>query len=157
MGKNFDYSQVTIDSNADFSAVNKLIGDMFIVDQSNLEGAAAENSRIFTVLQNLYSVHTRKLKKLYNDVKKVEMARTRHYQGKMPAEHYKKDPLPEAVLKSEVDKYVAVDPVVVEIKGLYADTEMTVTLIEEAKKMLNQRGWDIRAIIDLRKMQSGQA
>ncbi|BAU39965.1 hypothetical protein [Ralstonia phage RSP15] len=155
MSKSLDYSTIVLSADDNFDTVNKLIADMFIVDQTNIEGSSAENVRIFTVLQKLWSIHSRKLKKLHTDVKKVEMQRTRHYLGKLPRSHYDKDPLPEAILKSDVEKYVAIDDIVIEIRTLYQEQEAIVTLIEEAKKMLNQRGWDIRAIIDLRKMQAG--
>lgn len=155
MAKNFDYANVELSPDDDFDKVNKLLNEMLNIDQSNVEGALAEGTKIFSVIQRLWAIHSRNLKTRLTQVKKIEMLRTRHYLGKLPRAHYEKDPLPESILKSDVDKYVAVDDLVIEMRALAHDSELIVTLIEDAKKTLTQRGWDIRAIIDLRKFNAG--
>lgn len=125
------------------------------IDDSNLGNEATRQVKIFSGFQRLHMLQTRKLEKLMNQLEIVKNARIRHYTGKMPGEHYKKEPLREAVLKSEVDQWLKIDSQLVEMKGLVNEQERIVKAIEEGKKQLSDRGYLIKNAIDFVKMSMG--
>mgnify|MGYP002143063935 CR=1 FL=1 len=107
---------------------------------------------IFSELQKLHMWNTRRLESLMIQQNQVKMARIRHYTGKMPAEHYKTDPLREAVLKTDLDIYMKIDKQVLEMSGLVNEQERIVKAIEEAKATLRDRGYNIKNAIEFQRM-----
>lgn len=148
-----EISNQAISDSMTFEEVVTLVENMLEVGaDSALDEELLKQPKIFGVLERLYSVHSRKLSILHRQRMAVEAVRERHYGGKMTGEHYKKDPLPEAILKSDIPKKINQDPQVLEIRGLHEEQDRIVTLIEKSKDQLRQRSWDIKNMIDYRKM-----
>lgn len=140
----------------DFETVSGLIEDMLSIEpDADLDVEILKHPKIFGVLSRLHAVHARKLALLTSQKAKVEWQRERHYGGKMPAAHYKQDPLNEAVLKADIPKYMAVDPIVLEMRGVVAEQDRIVSMIENAQNQLRNRSWDIKNVIAYRQMLLG--
>jgi len=143
--KNFDFNQ-PIQELETHEEIESLIADMLDIDGDNLDLAALQQPKIFGMLQRLYNVHTKKLSKLTSMLKKVELKRHRYYTGKWTAEEYKKEPIPdsmlkgETILKTDVDKYMKVDEVIIEATEMVDAQERIVKLIEDAQKQMTSRG-----------------
>lgn len=135
--------------------VNDLVDRLMAIDDENLDASATETTRIFSVLQYLYMVQARRLSRAMNDLKKVEHHRRRRYEGKLGADHYKNEPLTEAVLKTDIDRWLGVDEVVTEARELFAEQDRIVKLIEGAMKQLNSRTWDIKNAVAYKQMLMG--
>ena len=131
--------------------VEKLLG----IDGDNLDGEAIRNTKIFTQINRIYIQKSRQLGKMLNQLNSLEHMRKRHYSGKLTGEHYKKDPLPEAVLKTEIPEYLNVDPLVVEMRDNVKECERIVKFLEDAKGALRSRGFDIKNAIEYRKLMMG--
>lgn len=155
MMKKFDYNQ-SISNIESFEEINNLISEMLSIDEENLDGSALEQPKIFSFLQRLYAIHSRKLSKLMTDQKKVDLFRWKYYNEKLPSEYYtKKEPLREKVLKTDVDKYLKTDDLVVEAKNQVEEQDRIVNLIESAQKVMASRGFDIKNAIEYRKFLLG--
>ena len=142
-------------SNKTFEEISTYVDSLLAINGDNLDTASIENPKIFTQLHRMYVQAGRKLEKMLNQKDKVEHLRTRHYNGKMPAEHYKKDPLNEAVLKTDIPMMLNIDPIVVEVRSIVKEQERIVEYLEEAKKQLKSRSYDIKTAVEWRKIMMG--
>ena len=132
-------------------AVDELIG----INNENIDAEASRQTRIFTSLQKLYMWNTRKLETMVNEHEKVKAFRKKFYEGKLPSEHYKKEPLREAILKSDVEQYLKVDQVLLEAKARLTEQERIVKYLEDSKKMLSDRTYLLSTALNFQKMCAG--
>jgi len=151
--KGFDYN-LSITGNETFDEMNTIIQQMVELD-SDLEYSIYENSKIFGVLQRAHSIHSRKLEKLTTQYDKVRLDRWRRYVGKWTQERYKAEPMPEIPLKTDVDKYLNTDDIVVEMKHLLTEQDRVVKLIEDSQKAWSGRSYMIKTLIDYQKYKAG--
>ncbi|ACV50054.1 putative repair and recombination protein UvsY [Delftia phage PhiW-14] len=121
----------------------------------NFDWEARRNNRIFSMLQRLYHFHTVKLMALQEDREMVKFKRNRYYNGKAPAEEYKKEPLRESILKSDLDQWMKVDHYMVAINKLVAEQDRIVKYLEEAKKLVSERGYLLNTALSHQKLQMG--
>lgn len=144
-----NYNELTHDQIID--EVDKLLD----IDSDNLDAEAIRNQKIFGTIQRIYRQRASKLIGLMEQKDAVEMKRTRFYSGKLSAEEYKKEPLRESILKTDIPKYLDNDDLVKEIRKLVKEEEMVVKYLEEAKGSLRSRGFDIKNAIEWRKLMMG--
>lgn len=133
------------------SKVDKLLE----VDQSNIDETLLGITSRFGRLKELLRSEGAVLRKVIDDKKKVELYRWKHYMCKLPGEHYKKEPMRETILKTDVPKYVDCDPVVMEIRDVCARQEERVQFVEDALKRLNSLGYELKSVIEFRKLMLG--
>lgn len=142
-------------SNSTYEEINSHVDTLLSISSENLDAESIRNTKIFTELHKIYVIRARKLIKLKTEKDKLEQKRKRHYEGKMPAEHYKKEPLNEAVLKSDIPILMNIDPLVIEIRGLVDEEEKIVEFLEASKGMLKTRSFDIKNAIAWRQLMMG--
>lgn len=131
------------------------IETLMAVKEDSLDTEALRSMTIFSALERLYVVHFKKLRVLMRQQEKVALTRWKRYAGKWSAAQYKEEPLAEAILKGDIDKYLAVDQVLVEINHLVEEQDKLVKHIEAAKGMIRQRGFDIKNALEFRKFMAG--
>lgn len=132
-----------------------VVDPLLSINDDNLAHESTRQVKIFTTIQRLYMWNTRELEKRIQEVERVKNFRYRFYAGKLPSDHYKKEPLREAILKSDIDQYLKIDPVLVEAKERCSEQERIVKFIEDAKKMLGDRGYLLRTALDFQRMTLG--
>ena len=138
-----------------YEEISSKVDSLLIIDGDELDYEAMRNQKIFSTINRYYVQKSRELESLSNTLAKVEQTRFRHYAGKETALHYKTNPLPEAILKSDIPGHMSVDPIVVEMRGFVKECERIVKYLEESKGSLRSRSFDIRNAIDYRKMMTG--
>lgn len=144
------YDQMT------YEEISVAVENLLEISSDNLDAESIKQQKIFTKLNDMYVQYSRKLYKLIQQKDKVEFNRIRHWTGKMPAAHYKAEPQPDAILKADVPQYMNTDPVVLEIRGLVAESERIVKFLEDSKGSLKSRGFDIKNAIQWRQLMMGQ-
>ena len=149
------FENVAYSPESTFDEVNDQVAVLLEIDMTALDVAAVENVKIFSCLQKLYNIHTKKLHRMTVQFKKVEMQRWKHYCGKMPPDHYKQEPLREAILKQDIDRYMAVDDTYQSAKSLLDEQDRIVSLIEKSKQEVKSRGFNIKNAIDYQRMING--
>ena len=154
MSKKFDYVNTMITGEETFEEINDMIQSMSDIDE--IDYALYENNKIFGILKRMIAAHGRKLEKLTTQYEKVKLHRWRRYAGKWTAEQYKQEPMPEIPLKTDIDKYLAVDEMVVEMKSILNEQERIVKLIEDAQKSWSNRSYNIKTLVEWQKFQAGQ-
>lgn len=138
-----------------YEEIEGVVDNLLNIDSDNLDAEAIRNQRIFTEINRIYIHKSREYVGLTNQLANLEHKQFRHYAGKLTAEHYKKNPLPEAILKTDIPSWMAVDPLVVEMRGLVKECERVVKYLEDAKGSLRSRGFDIKNAIEYRKLMMG--
>lgn len=141
---------------ATFEDIEKVVNEELAINPDDLDLEAIRNQKIFGKFSKMYVEKSRHLAELLDQQAKVEFNRYRHYAGKLSGEHYKKEPITEAILKTDIPSYMAIDAVVVEMRNLVKECERTVKYLEESKKSLYGRGFDIKNAIDYRRLMMGQ-
>lgn len=144
-----DYKEAT------YEEIEGEVDRLLAINPDDLDGEAIRNAKIFTSINRIYIYKSRKLGELLTALHKLELSRQRYYSGKATAEQYKKEPLTEAILKTDIPNHMNVDPLVVEMRNVVKECERTVKFLEDAKGQLRQRGFDIKNAIDYRKMMLG--
>jgi hypothetical protein len=125
------------------------------INNDAIDQEASRHVKIFTEIQKLYMWNTRKLEQLSIEADKVKMFRTRFYSGKLPGEYYKKEPLREAILKTDIDQYVKVDNVYIEARTRLSEQERIVKYLEDAKKQLSDRTYLLNTALSFQRMNLG--
>lgn len=143
------------DSDSAYESIEQYVDSLLAINGDDLDFEAIRNSKIFTKLNRIYVIRGRRLTTLQTQLAKLEHKRKRYYSGKDTAEVYKKEPLTEAILKMDIDSYMAIDPMIIEMRGLVKEEDRIVKFIEEAKGMLRWRGNDIKNAIEFRRMLLG--
>lgn len=138
-----------------YEEIESEIDKLLEVNGDDLDAEAIRNTKIFTKISRIYIQKSRQLGKLLDQQKQIEHVRKRHYSGKLTSEHYKKEPLNEAILKADIPEYMDIDPLVVEMRNQVKECERIVKFLEDSKKTLYSRGFDIKNAIDYRKMMLG--
>lgn len=136
------------------SIVNE-IENILSIDHENLEIEALRNMKIFPAIERIYLIQFKEYRNLLETQDKVKFERWKYYSGGAPPETYKKEPLRHSISKSDIEKYMSVDPKVRLISDLVSQQEKILKFLEDAKKHLNSRGWDIKNAIDYIKFRSG--
>lgn len=131
------------------------VDKLLMIDSDNLDAEALRNTRIFAEINRIYIREARLLTKLDVMKNKVEIKRFRFYSGKETSEHYKKEPLRESLLKTDIPQHMNIDPQVIEIRAMYNEQEKIVKFLEESKWTLKSRGEDIKNAIAWRRLMMG--
>lgn len=138
-----------------YEQIETEVDRLLTINPDELDSEALRGGKIFTSLNRIYIAKSRQLGELLKVQAKVEQKRQRYYAGKESAEVYRKEPLTEAILKTDIPMYMNTDPVVVEIRDLVKECERCVKFLEDAKGQLRQRGFDIKNALDFRRMMLG--
>jgi hypothetical protein len=131
------------------------VDKLLTINPDDLDGEALRGPKIFTSLNRIYIQKSRRLSELLTGLHKLEHKKNRYYGGKDTAESYRKEPLTEAILKTDIPSYMNIDPLVVEMRELVKEAERIVKFLEDAKGQLRQRGFDIKNALEFRKMMLG--
>lgn len=78
-----------------------------------------------------------------------------YYDGKASADTYKDKPFDRKVMKSDLDKYIQVDPNVTKVGIALDKSNLKVELLESILKQITYRGMGIKNAIDYIKFLSG--
>lgn len=140
---------------ASYEQIESEVDRLLTINPDELDAEAIRGSKIFTSINRIYVQKSRQLGELLKLQAKVEVKRQRYYAGKEPAEVYRKEPLTEAVLKTDIPMYMNIDPMVTEIRDLVKECERCVKFLEDTKGQLRQRNFDIKNALDFRKMMLG--
>jgi hypothetical protein len=131
------------------------VNQMLAVDEANLDREIIRQTKIFSDIQGIYLTEVRKLRDLNVKQDKLKLDRWMYYNGKAPAAVYKKDPMNYTILKSDIDKYLAADALLSEMKMLVGEQEDLVKFLEDALKRIQSRGYELKTAIDWKKWIAG--
>lgn len=116
--------------------------------EQSYEKESIRNSQVIIAVHKVFMRESRVLKSLYSEHKKLELIRWKHYSGKLSEEHYKKEPLKYAILKTDIDRYLKADAHIIASEKALHEQENVVKFCEDCIKRANGRGFDIKTAVE---------
>ena len=124
--------------------------DLDKIDITKLTIESAETPLIYSKYLNQYNEILAKLKWKSMEYDVLYLEKYKYYLGKAPAEVYLDNPLPEKILKSDVNMYISGD-----LKKSLVGLEIQEKDLERKLKEISSRSFHIRNIIEWEKFQAG--
>ena len=121
-------------------------------DITQLDHESLRSNQIFSCLYKLKHIQDKKLRALIQVKNECEHERWLRYSGKASARHYKDDPLPEAILKGDIEKHMTVDKKMVVAREAVAEQDAICCFIEASLKQAGHRGFEIKNALEWKKM-----
>jgi hypothetical protein len=117
------------------------------LSKSELVDQALEVDYLHGKYLGYYRLCKEQKSRLYHSLNKKKFETRDYYDGKAPAEVYKDKPFDRKVMKSDLDKYVDVDPEVTKISLALEKVSLKVELLESILKQITYRGMNIKTAI----------
>lgn len=95
------------------------------------------------------------LKDLVREYETLYKTRWLFYQGKATAEEYKEEPFHLKVLRGDIDVFLKSDTKLQQLRKRIDIQEEKVDFAEKTLRSINNRQWEIRAMIDYQKLLNG--
>lgn len=131
---------------------------MFELDEIDRTKLSLESART----PYLHSEYLNKLNTSYAKLKNYEFEydilyrnKWLYYQGKASPDVYRDNPLGIKILKSDVDVFIRSDSEIIELKKKMEGEKLVVKSLEEIMKIIGNRNWTIKNIIEWEKFQAG--
>ena len=141
----------------DFNTLVSEIEPMMIINIDSLDSETQRTVRILSDLHKIYNREASILKDLINVQEKITHIRWKYYTGKMDGKYYKENPLHAAPTnKVDQEKYLKADDQVLNINKLVSSQDRVVKYVEDCISQAKRRSYEIRNVIDFRKLVSSQ-
>ena len=126
------------------------------IDELDLDAEALRISNLHGKWLAFYSDHKKAATSLNSYSKKIYLERWKYYSGKQTDEYYAANGfLHEKILKTDLDKYLDSDSILIMIKHCVAVQYQILDVAEKMLKELHSRGFNIKNAIEWRKFQAG--
>jgi hypothetical protein len=126
-------------------------------DKSNLDCESERTAQIHNKYLIFYLDETTRLETLHRAFDILWHERSKYYLGKADPEVYKEKPFDIKVrpIKSEVEQWLKADAEIQAADTEIKDQEKVVKYLNDQLKQINQRGYEIRAMIDWLRFKNG--
>ncbi len=129
---------------------------MLDIDPTKLVEEVRRGTTIWVELERMYRREAVTLKRLKELQIEAERKRSAYYLGKMTGEHYRKFPLPaKAITQKDLPKYLKTDEMIIKINDKFDEVERKCSFLESAMKRVQNRGYDIKTMLEWQKFQAG--
>lgn len=123
--------------------------------KNDLANASYETPKTYMKYLNLHMDASRKLRSAMVQEKKVYKKVWEYYNGKLPDAVYAQKPLNIKILKTDTDKYIDTDNLMIETREKVDDLKKAVSYLEKVLDQLKSRGFVIKNLIDYEKFKNG--
>lgn len=121
----------------------------------NLDQISLRSGRAFSIAQNFYRRETRNLEILLREEAKLKLSLRDYYLGEANPSVYVDRPLKARVLKTDVEMYIKVDELFIEMNSLVEEQRRKIKYIEQCFERIRSMGYEVRNAIDWRKYRDG--
>jgi len=128
------------------------------IDQTNISSESANIPKLHNKYFRVYVDEGLRLKKLKADYKKLVKLKGEYYRGELDIEELKEygwEPQPLKILKSDVPSYIEADDDVIKLSLRIGMQEEKVSYLESIIKMINNRGFQLKTIVDWERFRTG--
>lgn len=128
------------------------------IDQTDLSSESSNIPKLHNKYYLYYVNEGMQLRKMRTDYKKFIKLKTEYYRGELGPEELRQygwDPQPLKILKTEIQNYVEADDDVIERSLRIGAQEYKVNYIEEIIRQINNRGYQLKTILDFEKFRTG--
>lgn len=126
------------------------VNDDLPVRPDNLEGAALDNMKLYSKYLTMLSGLKLEMKRALSHLNEVKTSQFKYYSGKDHENVF------EFVLSAtEIKQFMAGDAAIIKAEMKLELVRAKVELLEESIKAIRDRGFTIKNVIDLRKLEAG--
>ena len=125
------------------------------IDELRIEFELLRIPQIQSRFMNMFTRQSIALRRLQGEYDSLKKDRVHYYLGKAPDAEYVKDRLDIKVLKTDLDLYLAADPVLTAKSLALQEQKLAVEALEKFLSSLRQRGYDLKTAVDYMKFKAG--
>ena len=133
--------------------------DDLLIDETQLDTESSRTPQIHSKYLNFLMDEKLRLAKIQGDFKVMKKKKWLYYTGKISEEELQEEnwePFELTVLKTDIDKFLEADDDLQLISSKIKYSEIVVEYLESVIKIINNRQWNIRSVIDWLKFTNGQ-
>lgn len=135
--------------------INSMMSVDSIIDKHNLDDESVKIPSLHFKYYRIYVQESFKLSKAQLDLDKLKKFKSEYYTGKCESSVYEDKPLQFRVAKADLDDYIDSDEDIQTLKLKIASQKLKCDLLIDFIKMLSNRGFHIKNVIDAMKFKSG--
>jgi len=128
------------------------------IDITNLSGESANIPKLHNKYYKLYVEQSLKLRKMKTDYSKLKKLKTEYYKGELDKAELDElgwTPQPLKILRQDIPSYLEADDDIIHQSLRLGMQEELVDYLEEIIKNINNRGFQIKGVIDWEKFKVG--
>ena len=133
--------------------------DDLLIDETQLDTESSRTPQIHSKYLNFLMDEKLRLAKIQGDFKVMKKKKWLYYTCKISEEELQEEnwePFELTVLKTDIDKFLEADDDLQLISSKIKYSEIVVEYLESVIKIINNRQWNIRSVIDWLKFTNGQ-
>jgi hypothetical protein len=125
------------------------------IDEADLDAASRDIPLLHAKYMKLFSDYCFKRKEAEIRLKQIRRKKFEYYSGKAEPEDYRDNPFDLKILKSDLPLYIESDPEIEKYQLKMEMFEIIINYLEGVIKMLNNRTYQIKNMIEWRRFVSG--
>lgn len=128
------------------------------IDSTNLSSESANIPKLHNKYFRIYMEEGMKLRKMRGDYKKLKLLKEQYYRGELDASELKEygwKPQPLKILRQDIPIHIDADDDIIDVSLKIGMQEEKVNYLEAIIKMINNRGFQIKSIIDWERFRTG--
>jgi len=128
------------------------------IDVTNVSVESAEIAKMHNKYYQMYMQVSMRLRKLKTDYKQLLKLKTEYYRGELTMEELRErdwEPQPLKILKQDIPLYIDSDQQMIDTSLKIGMQEEKVNYLENIIKMISNRGFQIKSIIDWERFRTG--
>jgi len=128
------------------------------IDMSNISGESANIPALHNKYYKIYMGEGYLLKKMRADYKILHKLKTEYYKGELSDEELKENgwkPQPLKILRQDIPTYIDSDKDIIDASLKIGAQEQKLEYLESIVKMINNRGYQLKTIVDYEKFRQG--
>lgn len=128
------------------------------LDIINISQESANIPKLHNKYYMIYVQEGLKLKKMRTDYKKLKLTKEQYYKGELDIEELKEygwKPQPLKILRQDIPTYLEADDEIITISLKIGLLESKVDYLENIIKMIHNRGFQIKSVVDWERFRTG--
>lgn len=128
------------------------------IDQTNVSGESANIPKLHNKYFRVYMEEGMKLKQLRAKYKQLKLLKEQYYRGELDItelQQYGWEPQPLKILRTDIGTYIDADQDMIDLSLKVGMIEEKVNYLEAIIKMISNRGFQLKTIVDWERFRTG--
>jgi len=128
------------------------------IDQTNVSGESANIPKLHNKYFRVYMEEGMKLKQLRAKYKQLKLLKEQYYRGELDItelQQYGWEPQPLKILRTDIGTYIDADQDMINLSLKVGMIEEKVNYLEAIIKMISNRGFQLKTIVDWERFRTG--
>ena len=128
------------------------------IDTTNVSSESANIPKLHNAYFRIYMEEGMRLKKMKGEFKKLRLLKEQYYRGELDVEELKEygwTPQPLKILRQDIPTHVEADEDIIDMTLKIGMQEEKVSYLEAIIKMINNRGFQLKTIVDWERFRTG--